>query len=72
MPIKSVIDQLGDKTRGVFTSPKELFMMISALADILPEWLAVNKLPAGTFVRQRKPIESYRLREIIYGHFEQR
>ncbi len=68
--VDKVMQQLADKTRGVFTSPAEMKQLIQKLAQILPEWIQVSHLPAGTFIRQRGPIESFKMREAISGHFE--
>lgn len=44
--------------------------LIQKLAQILPEWIQVSQLPAGTFIKQRGPIESFKMREQITGYFE--
>jgi len=68
--LTDLMNQLSDKTRGFFTSPKETHAMILALSKILPSWLNLMTMPRGVFVKQLNPIENFRLRELIQGHFE--
>jgi hypothetical protein len=68
--VSQVMSQLGDKTRGQFTSKPELYQMISSLTKILPGWLIMATLPSGTIVRQKAPIEMHKMHEEIKHHFE--
>ena len=70
LKIEQVLQQLGDRTRGVFTSAAEMRKLIQTLAQIIPDWIMVAQLPAGTFIKQRRLIESYAMREKITAFFE--
>lgn len=45
--VDKIFSQLGDNTRGTFSSKKEMAQMLTMLSKIIPDWILVQTLPAG-------------------------
>lgn len=66
--LNNVLKFLNDSQRGNFYSKKELLSTLNEIAEVVPEWLTLNKHERGFLIKIGKKVNINTIRSKIISH----